>query len=301
MTRVEPVIRDNTDSAEQSSLSDTGGAPKLSETRTKSLHNQSQDPHPISKKKKGFFRRASAGVLVVLCWIGVLGGVLMFGIDGLPIRHGPSDNTFVLVCLSSAYLGYKYANKYRWLFSFTALLLMVAMPTIFSAGKIKLGMDTRINYESGARYVGKVSDGKYNGRGVYLSATGNKYEGDWKDGKFEGRGAQTMAHGDKYVGEFKDGVMNGQGTFTSPSGASYVGAFIDHKFNGEGTLTLPDGKKYVGEFKNDKFNGQGTLFDPSLGSYIGGFKDDLFNGRGTLTLKNGGARTGIWKDGKLLP
>jgi hypothetical protein len=299
MTRIEPVFRDRADPNERSQVSAESGAAKLSDTSFRPLNNQLKDQHTIPKKKKGFFRSVSAGFLVVVCWISVLGGVFMFGIDGLPIRRGPSDNTFVLVCLSSAYLGYKYANKYRWLFSFTALLLMVAMPTIFSVGKIKLGMDTRINYESGARYVGKVSDGKYNGRGVYLSATGNKYEGDWKDGKFEGRGAQTMANGDKYVGEFKDGMMNGQGTFTSPTGATYSGAFIDHKFNGEGTLTLPDGKKYVGEFKNDKFNGQGTLFDPSVGSYVGGFKDDLFNGRGTLSVKNGGSRTGIWKNGEL--
>ena len=44
--------------------------------------------------------------------------------------------------------------------------------------------EERIEYKNGSVYVGKVKDGKMNGRGTYTNSNGSKYEGEWKDDEF---------------------------------------------------------------------------------------------------------------------
>ena len=64
--------------------------------------------------------------------------------------------------------------------------------------------EERIEYKNGSVYVGKVKDGKMNGRGTYTFSNGSKYEGEYKDGKSDGRGEYTHSDGSKYEGEWKD-------------------------------------------------------------------------------------------------
>ena len=55
------------------------------------------------------------------------------------------------------------------------------------------------------KYVGKVKDGKPNGKGEcsYDKGRGN-YKGSWRDGERHGLGTLTWSNGNKYVGEYKD-------------------------------------------------------------------------------------------------
>ena len=254
--------------------------------------------------KKSVFRRISGAVILIVCWISVFSGILMFGIDGLPIRQGPTDNTFILNCLAAAYLGYKYAKKYRWLFSLIALLLMVATPSIFAFSKGKLGMDTSYNFADGTRYVGKVKDGKMHGFGSLTAAKGG-YIGEFKNGKPDGHGTLKYANGDRYEGEFKGGQLNGKGVLSYANGDRYLGEFVDGSPLPQGTYFLSDGSKYVGLLNsysdlrdNGKIDGEGTRTHINGDMYVGRWKDGQFDGRGTHTLGNGNKYVGEFKDNK---
>ena len=71
--------------------------------------------------------------------------------------------------------------------------------------------EERIEYKNGSVYVGKVKDGKMDGRGTYTFSNGSKYEGEFKDDKRNGRGTYIYPDGEKYEGEFKDDKSNGRG------------------------------------------------------------------------------------------
>ena len=54
-------------------------------------------------------------------------------------------------------------------------------------------------------------NGRVDGKGKYVSFSGNIYEGDFKDNFPDGKGVQTTNNGEKYVGQFKNGERNGEG------------------------------------------------------------------------------------------
>ena len=39
------------------------------------------------------------------------------------------------------------------------------------------------NWKIGYKYDGDYKDGKFHGKGTYISAGGTKYVGEWKEGK----------------------------------------------------------------------------------------------------------------------
>lgn len=88
-------------------------------------------------------------------------------------------------------------------------------------------------------YVGEVSDGKANGRGIGLFTTGSRYVGKWKN---------NMRHG--------------EGTFYWPDGEFYTGSYRNDRREGQGTYHWPSGEKFVGQWANDARNGQGTFYGP---------------------------------------
>ena len=95
--------------------------------------------------------------------------------------------------------------------------------------------------------------------------TGDKYVGDVSNGVSHGQGTYTWANGSKYVGEWKDGLKHGQGTFFYVGGAKYIGEYKDNLRHGQGIYTHADGSKYVGEVKDDgpwngiEYNADGTV------------------------------------------
>ena len=76
------------------------------------------------------------------------------------------------------------------------------------------------------KYVGKVNDGKPNGKGEcsYDKGRGN-YKGSWRDGERHGQGTYTNRDGRKYVGGWKKGLRHGQGTNISSKGVKYSGSW----------------------------------------------------------------------------
>ena len=125
------------------------------------------------------------------------------------------------------------------------------------------------------KYVGKVNDGKPNGKGECSYDKGRGiYKGSWRDGERHGKGTYTNRDGRKYVGEWKKGLRHGKGTNISSKGIKYSGSWKDGMFHGQGKLTNPNGEEYVGKWKNGKeWNTKHTKKDGTLvGKYKKGEK-----------------------------
>ena len=60
-------------------------------------------------------------------------------------------------------------------------------------------------------YEGEYRNGKRDGRGVYMYASGDVYEGEYKSGKMEGRGTYRLADGTAEVGRYFSGADVGEG------------------------------------------------------------------------------------------
>lgn len=74
------------------------------------------------------------------------------------------------------------------------------------------------------RFEGEYLDGRRNGHGVFIWASGNRYDGSFKDDHRTGRGVLTWAKkGERYEGEWRDNKPNGRGTMTTADGKAYVG------------------------------------------------------------------------------
>lgn len=102
-------------------------------------------------------------------------------------------------------------------------------------------------------YIGEVVDGKANGGGEGVWATGSIYKGEWKNNFRHGKGKFEWLDGQVYEGEFKMGKKSGFGLYKWPSGERYEGFWNDDKRNGNGKLYDRDGNlKYDGEWEDDK-------------------------------------------------
>lgn len=102
-------------------------------------------------------------------------------------------------------------------------------------------------------YLGEVIDGKANGGGVGIWATGSIYKGQWKDNLRHGQGTYEWADGEKYEGEYLEGRREGTGTYYWPSGERYKGDWKNDKRNGAGTLYDQDGNiRFEGNWEDDK-------------------------------------------------
>lgn len=87
-------------------------------------------------------------------------------------------------------------------------------------------------------YFGEVENGKANGQGIGMYATGSVYDGSWKNNK-----------------------KHGEGTYKWDEGEVYEGQFVEDKREGEGTYYWTNGDRYTGSWKSDRRNGVGTLYD----------------------------------------
>lgn len=91
-------------------------------------------------------------------------------------------------------------------------------------------------------YVGEISNGKANGKGVALLSTGSRYEGGWKNNQKHGDGEFNWSDGARYVGEYVNDKRFGQGTYYFPDGGVYVGTWRNGLRDGEGVFTNAKGK-----------------------------------------------------------
>lgn len=171
-------------------------------------------------------------------------------------------------------------------------------------------MKAMVNYDSSAKYVGQIVNGKRHGRGVLMYANGNRYEGNFAYGEFchrgvffyangdryegdfaynkhHGRGVLTFANGDKYEGDFAYGKIHGVGTFSYINGDVYEGEFLQGKYHGMGTYTYANGNKYEGSFEFGQYHGRGTCHFVAVSKYQGEFVEGKFHGRGLWVHPDG--------------
>ena len=124
------------------------------------------------------------------------------------------------------------------------------------------------------RYVGNVSEEKFNGYGVYYK------------------------NGDIYVGTFTDSKPHGFVSWYRASKPYYIGHWDNGSFHGEGTLYKEDGTVKSGDWEHGKLIQ--TLADVKLkeGHYNGYVKNNKPDGLGKMEYANGALYSGKWKEGK---
>ena len=147
-------------------------------------------------------------------------------------------------------------------------------------------------------YDGKWMDGKRNGQGTYIYATGGKYAGEWKDGEEDGFGILTDLDGTIYEGEWKEGKRHGNGTLTLDNGTKYDGEWTNGKMTGQGIQITVNGDTYTGGFRGGLFEGQGSYTTVTGDRYTGEWGEGEINGPGTCTPAGLKLQEGIWKDGE---
>lgn len=77
-------------------------------------------------------------------------------------------------------------------------------------------LENELNYQSGTRYLGSLSNNKPQGTGKIIRANGSYLEGDFVNGVIQGQGKLITYGGFSYEGEFKNGLARGKGKITYP-------------------------------------------------------------------------------------
>lgn len=114
----------------------------------------------------------------------------------------------------------------------------------------------KLTFTNGAKYEGRIINGKMDGAGIYTFANGTQYHGVFSKGKFHGKGTMYYTNGDVFDGEWKEGKQNGYGSYQWKSGSWYRGYFKDGKYEGQGSLYNSKTKKTeTGIFRNGKLSG----------------------------------------------
>ena len=89
--------------------------------------------------------------------------------------------------------------------------------------------EQEIQYDNG-KFIGKIINGKREGKGTMFYTNGNKYEGDWENNKKEGKGKIFMRNGNKYEGNWENNKEEGKGIFYYNNGNKYEGDWKNGKF-----------------------------------------------------------------------
>lgn len=103
-------------------------------------------------------------------------------------------------------------------------------------------------------YLGAKKEGKADGFGVGLWASGGFYKGEWKNNQRHGKGFYKWKEGETYQGDFVEGKRTGYGKYVWKDGEYYEGQWLENTRHGEGTMFYANGKvKYKGNWQKDKF------------------------------------------------
>ena len=84
------------------------------------------------------------------------------------------------------------------------------------------------------------------------SSNGDQYAGEIKNVKPNGRGHYISASGDEREAIFLDGMLNREGIYKKKNGIELYGNFIKDLLNGEGKIKDKNGEIYLGQFKKVK-------------------------------------------------
>ena len=94
---------------------------------------------------------------------------------------------------------------------------------------------SKINIPLGDQYEEETKDGKPNGKGKYIFASGDIHEGTFKEGKLK-TGTIKNQNGEEFTGNFTNNLLNGQGEYKNNKGEEYKGEFKEGKKDGKGKL-----------------------------------------------------------------
>ncbi len=159
-------------------------------------------------------------------------------------------------------------------------------------------------FYNGDTYMGKMIDGKMEGKGIYIFASEDEskdieYIGSFKNDLKEGNGMCKLPNGCIYTGEWKDDFMNGIGKMIYASGDEYLGHWENGKKEGHGVYTWKNGGTYIGEFKGGNMDGIGICYDETgRVIYEGEWKNNLVHGQGTYIWEDSKKYIGEFRHGK---
>ena len=159
----------------------------------------------------------------------------------------PPPNCFVAFC-HNPYLS-ELLMKPRQIL---AALLMLTLPSLVLAeGWVtdpNTGCEIWTDSADAASWNGACVGGKASGNGIITYKKNGKlfstYKGEVEDGKLNGLGVYLWASGSRYEGQCKDDKRNGQGVYLWESGSRYEGAWRNDQRHGLGRQTNADGSLY---------------------------------------------------------
>lgn len=159
-------------------------------------------------------------------------------------------------------------------------------------------------FYNGDTYVGKMIDGKMEGKGSYIFSnedgeTNASYIGNFKNDLKDGGGRCNLPNGCVYTGEWKEDVMYGIGKMNYNSGDEYIGNWKNGKKEGHGVYTWKGSGMYIGEFKNGNMDGIGTCYNnDGIIIYEGEWKNNLAHGKGMYIWEDNKKYIGEFRHGK---
>lgn len=152
-----------------------------------------------------------------------------------------------------------------------------------------------MEYSLGQRYSGKWKNGKWNGKGIFVSQE-DSINGFWKHGKLNGF-AYHKTKNYTFKGDYTEGLPDGIGTFTGTDSTKYSGSWSEGKMCGEGILHFPNKDVYEGQWGNGVQSGVGKYTYASNGAYYDGeWENGLQHGYG-IYHSSAFEYIGFWNEG----
>lgn len=159
---------------------------------------------------------------------------------------------------------------------------------------------------SDGNYVGRVKNGKPNGKGTYNYSTGDVYVGLFKDGVKHGKGQWNYKTGTILKCNYVDGLLNGPAEYSEKNTYSH-GEYLNDKRHGEWIFEYQNGSKHRRIYENGKDIEtkeivKGKEYIKTIpygeGEYHGRVVNDLPDGEGVINYKDGSYLKGQFKKGK---
>ena len=177
---------------------------------------------------------------------------------------------------------------------------ILTTPSYVRIGQWRYGQFTGWGRESrrnGEVLEGRFTNGRVNGKGIFLTLKGNKYVGDFINNRLHGKGKFTTKN-IQYSGEFVNNKMEGKGKIIFNNGHQYEGEFRDNEINGHGKFIWQNGDVYEGMMLKGKMNGFGKYTYASNGQiFEGNFVNGVKRGDGKITYPNGKIYEGKFVNG----
>jgi hypothetical protein len=147
-------------------------------------------------------------------------------------------------------------------------------------------------------YKGEVNGNGYlEGKGVMLTSD-FLYEGYWLDGRMEGLGRIIYASGDIYEGYWNANLRSGFGVVWKITGDGYVGDWLKGIYHGKG-MEITGATVYEGDFNKGSKKGKGKIIYRNGDVYEGDMLNGGPHGYGMMVWADGKGYVGMWEHGEM--